>query len=131
MKEESKTKLQETATELLDFVNTSKDFVLEQTPLYVQEVVEFHFLENAISAGLNLVIAIVTLLVITFASYKIYKKDTSNWDVEWFVVALIAILSAMILIVSGEYTTKYSKECYKAKYAPRVLIIEKLTELRR
>ena len=131
MKEELKTKLQETATELLDFVNNSKDFVLEQTPLYVQEVVEFHFIDNALSAGMCGVFILCVLIITAFSSYKVYKVDRSDWGIEWITLGAILILIVVLTHIMGERLIEHSKECYKAKYAPRVLIIEKLSELKR
>ena len=123
-------KLKESAGKLLDFVEKSGDFVVEQAPLYVQELVEYHFIQNLVPCIASLIGFLALISIALWGAYKINKKDTSRWEIEWMP---ISIGYALLLITIGFLTseiTYHVTECYKAKYAPRVLIIEKLNNLR-
>ena len=69
MNEEIKKKLEENAVGLLEFVEKSKDFVLEQAPLYVQELVAFHFISNAATLT-GILIFFFTVLIFFIKSFK-------------------------------------------------------------
>jgi len=120
-----KEKLEENALELLDFVKQSKDFGIEQAPLYVQELVEFHFFDNAFSVIVGVFLITITI-VISFFLYRWGAKNKWEDDQHIFIpMILITTLSTLSLCATGQIS--YSlKECYKAKHTPRVLIIEKL-----
>ncbi len=125
MNEEIKKKLEENAVGLLEFVEKSKDFVLEQAPLYVQELVAFHFISNAATLT-GILIFFFTVLIFFIKSFKYGLKH----EFEDFPHVLFPAISGLLLIASVlmvcDFGAKVAIECYKAKYAPRVLIIEKL-----
>ena len=124
-------KIKESAVELLDFVNNSKDFVVEQAPLYVQELVHYHYIENLTSLVLNSILLLVSVLVSSILSYKVWKRG-SDWDEYWeaHVLVYVGAISLVVVIISCITIPSSFKECYKAKETPRVLIVEKLNKLR-
>lgn len=122
------TQLQENAVELLTFVKQSKDFMVEQAPMYVQELVEFHFFENMISTITGVVVLATILLLVILIQKNIINKLEEQFDKNMTYLVLSICLGIPFLAVIGDIT-KHTKECYKAKYAPRVLIIEKLSEI--
>lgn len=135
MKEELKNKLQDNAMELLEFVDKSKDFVVDQAPIYVQELLTFHMLEKSISIicfGLLFIISSIMMIII-FKDYRkmrgdcasesfMYRTDTAGIGIIFAFCYIFLILLTPLIIYNDV------KEIAKAKYAPRVLIIEKLQD---
>lgn len=119
-------KLQESAGKLLDFVEKSGDFVVEQAPLYVQELVEYHFFENLLGLVICVffLISIISACLLTIRNRLKYSDDKFP---ECLFALAFSIVFTIPCIIEG---SDYIKECYKAKYAPRVLIVEKLNKLR-
>ena len=120
-------KLKESAGKLLDFVEKSGDFVVEQTPLYVQELIEYHFFENLLGLVISSFLffaGISTWVVILVFITK------SKYNDKIFDCAMTSIISMVILTPVTMGVVFYGKECYKAKNTPRVLIVEKLNKLR-
>ena len=122
MNKELEDKLAENAANLLEFVEKSSSFVVEQAPLYVQELIPFHFFENAFTFVTSVLIMLAMLIPF------FWFKRVWRWADEEGIQPAIMSFCLPILIICIQYLTleKSGKECFKAKYAPRVLIIEKL-----
>jgi len=125
MKEEIKKKLEENAIELLDFVKKSTEFVVDQAPIYIQELLSYHFFENILSLILYLFIRSISS-VISIISLRWGSRNKWKQEEHIVVPAIATIVFIAALIIGGVGAVERVKECYKAKYAPRVLIIEKL-----
>ena len=120
-------KLKESAGKLLDFVEKSGDFVVEQTPLYVQELVEYHFFENLLGLVISSVLFFAGILIWVVILVSITKSKRSD---KIFDCTMTSIMSIAILTPVTMSVVCFGKECYKAKNTPRVLIVEKLNKLR-
>jgi hypothetical protein len=125
MNKELENKLTENAAEILAFVEKSSSFVVEQAPLYVQELIQFHFWSNLITVIL-LLIALGVTIPIFYKSMKIGIEDRWCSDLYFFSSVISGVIVLFMLIAIGTIGGPAIKECVKAKYAPRVLIIEKL-----
>lgn len=122
-----KKELQEKALEMLSWVEQAKDFTLEQAPLFIKELVELHFMENAINTLVGL-LGLLLLLVLTVYTILVVNKKLPSGDK----VPAITCLLLLVLPIGGLLVNQIIKtgmECCKAKYAPRVLVIDKLRSL--
>jgi len=133
MKQEIQDKIQENAVGLLDFVSQSKDFILEQAPIYVQELVQLHFIDNISSLIIKSILLLLCLVLTVSAISKrneMIKSTTSCEVVDAICECTLRVGALLILAISflSNGIKKDAVECYKAKYAPRVLIIEKLNK---
>lgn len=109
-----------------DGANQAGSFLNEQTPLFIQEYLNWIFWSGFITGTLMLVIFI-TLLVSTICYMKKYERSSNDAD-GW--CALIAG-SVAVFVLIGFLTvgmTGYSN-ALKAKIAPRVLVVEKIGSL--
>jgi len=90
-------------------------------------LVGFHYFDN-IS---NIVISCVALLVMSIILKKMFDAAVKDdWCSEplLFGTIITGIITVTLAIHVFVGVPRSAKECYKAKYAPRVLIIEKLTK---
>ena len=122
-----KKELQEKALEMLSWVEQAKDFTLEQAPLYIRELVELHFMENAISTLVGS-LGLLLVLVLTVCALLAVNKKAPSDDKAPAIICLLALVLPLIFML-GNQVKKTTIECYKAKYAPRVLVIDKLRSL--
>ena len=135
-----KQKLLENATSLLDWTSTAGEFVKEQVPLYVTELLEFRFYENMIDVIIYLAVlgflVSIPILVLWF-----HRKEEWNTDLQsdfkticvfaplvvFFIVALFAF------IPDGHNPNSGIKGCItqmvKIKVAPKVFIVEELKSI--
>lgn len=120
-------KLKESAGKLLDFVEKSGDFIVEQAPLYVQELIEYHFFENLLGLVLCSVLFFISVSIWVVILVFITK---SKYNDKIYECTITSVLSITILIPITMGVVCFGKECYKAKNTPRVFIVEKLNKLR-
>jgi len=102
--------------ELSEYIKATVDMASEQMPLVAEEIVLFAIWDGSI--GLLLGIAMIPALVM-WARHAIKER----WDeIFWLGVCVGSLLSFFMIIFS-------LNELLKAAFAPRVLILEKLSGL--
>ena len=119
MNQETEQNINATLKWVAETADESKGFVLEQAPLYAQEVVAWAFIQGAIMACTMWVFTLATL-VIAYKIYKAGKKADYDQSMIMFGSGLVGVVAA-VLFMGGACGVK---KMLKAKYAPRVLIVE-------
>ena len=121
MTEETEKSVNETLKWVAETADESKGFILEQAPLYAQEVVTWTYVQGAILMVSMWVLA----AVLAVAAYKLHKagKATDYDSVPYTFTAAIIGIVAVILCGTGVCGMQ---DMFKAKYAPRVVVIEHL-----
>lgn len=120
---------------LLDFtvksLETTKDFVVEQTPLLIQEYIQWGFWSNIISASISLVILIVCVYCTTIGRSSLLKKYFKDENNEgWFIAAVILTIASCIFgMFALEDFVNHIKTVVKIQVAPRVYILQELKTL--
>lgn len=124
------TKLVESFTEIQSWVNTTKDFVAEQAPLVVQEVIRWGLYQHIFWASLSCFLLIVGL----YTCYRAFKYSiTFNWEQA----GDVAQVSSIILSVSSPvwsviWFCNMTYSLYQVTYisvAPRLYVLEQLAGL--
>lgn len=104
-----------------------QDFALEQAPLYCQEVVAWMFWEGAIysSAGLLLSIFGIVGLIKFLQWLPECDYEANEKTLPALIVTVIGIVAGPILIANN------APQTIKAAFAPRLVIVEHLMNLRK
>lgn len=127
MNEDIKDLLVDNARGISEYVKQSKDFVLEQAPLYIQELCSIHFFDNAVNATVFALLTLITIGVCLGLCKSILKTEE---DVDKVLcISLVIGLGTTFAGPMIKNTCDSVKESYKAVYAPRVLIMEKAADL--
>lgn len=107
--------------ETLEFIKSTKDVAITQGSLYIQELIK---LEIALS-----ILNIVASLVLIFIAYLCYKKLKNTEKLEHTPEIMIPVGATFIatLFIGLGFLESNTERLIKATVAPRVLIIEKLT----
>jgi hypothetical protein len=113
-------KLEQSMVKILEFIEQSAVFVQEQTPLYIQEYLNFYIFENWLEISFSILFLCVTLLLF-FLSFKIKDSEPK--------VAVI-VISAIGFFFAGVATVLNTKDLYKGYNAPRLVIVEHLKEFK-
>lgn len=115
------TETEKNINELMEWVGSTADqtkgFILEQAPLYAQEVVAWSFWCGVFIAVVGLIL---TIAATAFAVWGLRRKFgyMSEMPFVIFVVCLIGFAVGVPMMVGG------TLEAVKAKVSPRVLIVE-------
>ena len=118
---------------LLKAVESTANFASEQAPLYVQELLAWEFTEAVIDASLIGLLSIFLIAATVICIRKgliILKSDgyDKNLDTHGKLFALAGMIGLCGLLAAG-FVLENLKHSIKVKTSPRVIIIEKLTEL--
>jgi hypothetical protein len=121
-----KDKLTESITEVQGWLNGTKDFVLEQAPLVIQEVLRWEIYSSLFFIGLGILLSII-YSVISYIFYNLSKtvKGGDSPEVCYalsYIVHLLHIIT-IIMVCTNLYHMVY------VWCAPRVFLIEKVAEL--
>lgn len=98
-------------------VRGTQDFVLEQAPLYCQELIAYQIVSNTVS---SIIFLIATLLFAGFAFFCLKKfalRPYDCWELPATFFGILAIITFVGMIVSVDCVIK-------AEVAPRVVIVE-------
>ena len=130
MTKELEQKMMTTLDWVGEVADGSKEFILEQAPIYAQEIIAWHFWSNTIVAVLCL-ISLIPLIKYTnkwLKRIKDIKEENKGLSVLYGqdVEGPIAIVSLLVctIIVVILMASSSSIDAAKAKMAPRVLIME-------
>lgn len=120
MEEELKAKLIESLDSVTQYVNTTKDFVAEQSPLVVQEMLNAGYLEASSHLLFNVTIFITFLTALIFARKS--KLDNSDKTAA-SIFSVIGIALSFSLAFVSIYNLLYIYFC------PRLYVIETISDL--
>lgn len=121
-------------------VNKSQDFLEGEIPLIIQEYLTWIFYENLLSVVIWVFLAIAFGFIQKYILKKAKKNIESNdhravefWDDNHFEICVGQIaLHVVYIAMSISFfcsTVSSAKTCIKVKVAPRVVLIEKASEL--
>ena len=125
MNNELENKLEESATKLLEWTETASTFVGDQVPLYVQELLEWHFYSNLMDCifMLSLIILVPSLAVLSFLKSG-FRKGDADFNVSNLSTVIFGIVTFFVVILCPIELFTSAKECVKVKTAPRVVLVE-------
>jgi hypothetical protein len=123
MNEDLKTKLLEYLDKLDSGVKTATDFSVEQAPLVIKEYLDWIFWFNTTWGLVWLTICMVIILAAATV-VKLALKDE-----EYGAAALITLMTAVVLIIPIYWTIAYTLEAIQVVIAPRIVLLEKISEL--
>lgn len=118
--EEVKQKMIEYLQTFEQGVKRAGEFSAEQAPMVVQEFLAWEFWGNAIPAVLVLLIML-TAVISTAVIWK--KSDDIDWRMGSGVVTVLAVVFLTI-----PFSITASQAC-KVAIAPRIVVLEKISEL--
>lgn len=120
-------------TDLTHWIKESGDkvgsFVSEQTPLLIQEYLNWYFWNNIIVV-ITMFFLLVSAYILTRVFKNQYLKNKDNYMSDWgfgygLSLVIFFILSCGFVVGAGKATTN----CIKVKTSPRLVIIEKIMKL--
>ena len=126
--------IQSRITKYMDAIESSAqktgEFLSEQTPLLAQEYLAWYFWSHCFFVVVVSIVFVLSLFVIRWLrkEYKIEEEKSNNSEVTGFItgcilVALVFSLGSLVFICVNIY------EMIKVTVAPRVVLLEKVTEL--
>jgi hypothetical protein len=127
--------LQKNTSELIEWLKTSlessQQFVIEQAPIYVQELLWIHFWSNLVYGSIWLVTLLFSV-ILTLSGIRNGKKTKWDWGNEdtapEFFIKIIIGGAVFVFTIFGSFLTQtgvnYFLEAAKAKMTPRVVIVE-------
>lgn len=118
------------------------NFATEQIPPFIHEYLSWKFMEAGVDIGWFF-IKIVLVFIITFSVYKVGKNkhkkliaaEKKNWSVEDEChVILPYVVSGLMFITTfctslAHFPKEEIKDMLQIKYAPKVYLVEKCSEL--
>lgn len=109
---------------IIEYVKQGTDFIKEQAPLYVQEIIDFRIWTSAFEVILYLSITILLIWCMVKLHKEIIKEggDESEFAPIYFLLGLLIIVGVVLISVSIE-------SLIQAIIAPRVYVLEKLLSL--
>jgi hypothetical protein len=127
-----KSKLLSYLNEMEAAATTGKDFLIEQAPLYVQELVYWEFCDALSSACLCLLFLVLFWAAFTVTFFVVRKMDFElRWGIRAGAFAATLVFSLFPTIppigARGGLFGHVSR-AVQCKVAPRVVIVEKLRE---
>ncbi len=126
MNEELKAKLLQYLSSVEGSVEKAIDFTSEQAPLYVKELCQIGVVEN----GTKFLCCVIGLCLVWTATavinYLMRKQDAEARAISALASLAIAVIVSIPLSCFG---LDRGIEAYKAAYAPRVFIVERIHEM--
>lgn len=107
---------EEILSKLLNYMDTTEDFVLEQAPLLFQEITTYVFWSN-LMWGLLALGGCILLLYIAFRVYQDKLLESDEKALKYFIILIFLAMCAWGFCDSAQ-------KIIKAKLAPRYLIIQ-------
>lgn len=125
MNEEITHKLQEQLIGLLEWLDQAAEFVVEQAPLLVQELLTYHTLAGFYYVG-GLVLITLLFAGIALGSQLRYDKTGSEGaEILGMTSVIFGLISLTCSIIAGSV---WIPIIVKIKYAPRMFLMEYLRE---
>lgn len=105
--------------ETLEFIKTSKDVAVTQGGLYIEELIKYEIIQGILVGAVFLVISILCAVAL------IKARNTRDGDIKFFTYMFGSIFLLTSIIMVGCNVD----QVLKAYYAPRVFVVEKLSQL--
>jgi hypothetical protein len=123
MKKEVEEKLVDMLNWAEGALKTGSDFVVEQTPLYIQELLIYNFW-----ASLTwFVISFICFIITIYATYRLVSYFVKNDNGDALPFTMFLVFPILFSVMGMEKNTDW----FKIKVAPRVYIVDYLrTELK-
>lgn len=125
-------KLAASADKLIDWstsiASKSETFIVEQTPLLVQEYVSWIFWENVLWGSLKGFVALFLFIILTILVKMTWTALSKNTEEAGGCLLLSAVIGGLT-IFTAIGTMSDIVMAVKCKVAPRVVIVEKIAEL--
>jgi len=120
-------KITEDATKLLDWANSAGEFVADQAPIYVQELIKWKFFDASVNA---VVISCLSLLLILIAIYLIRGcVRASKKDSDYYLILVPISICWFVVLIPTSMSIAHIKNAVKCKIAPRVVVVEELSKI--
>lgn len=117
---------------LLVYANDVKSFASKEIPLYIQELLEYNFIEHITSGIISLFFLMFGVGSIMGAFYIAYVRSKKNEHTVYYGdILLFSIIPLFCIILSAPSAYYSTLQAYKIKNAPRVYIIDYLRDKRR
>lgn len=102
---------------IIEYVKQGTDFIKEQAPLYVQELIKYYY---AISLTYIISCSVILILCASYMFWiRVIQEDSSEYEVLCIIVGLIATIFLA-----------YNIETFiQIQLAPRVFVVEKLMSI--
>ena len=111
--------------EMESWLKATKDLIIEQAPLFIQEYLRWHFFKNVFVAVICCLITIVLILfIIRGLKYLTHCRIADEGPVIAF-----SIIGTIIAMVSGIAAIGHAYNALYIYVAPRIYIAENLIEL--
>ena len=108
-------------------VRTSSDFVAEQAPMVVQELIAWKFWSAVVIAGVFAVLAIIALTIAVKARrYALAYKPTYTCDERGGLMHAFAVVMALAFLGACGGATYWSCQALKTSVAPRLVVLEEI-----
>lgn len=118
--------IQESAKGLIDWftqtASASEDFIIEQAPLYAQEVVAWAFWSGVIAAAIGSFVLVLCLAASLWVLWKAKSEDDESYLVMFLPIVVVVAVSLGV-------TAPLVSQAVKAHVAPRVVILEHVQQL--
>lgn len=125
MDEELKQKLMEYLLRIEDGAKRGADFVIEQAPLYVQELLAWEFWSHALTAvALLLATGCIYWLAVKSANAMRWADSGEARSAYWLPLLVGVIIGG----ITAGFAVGAIMGCVKVEVAPRVVIVDKLRE---
>ena len=129
MNEELQQKLLDYLSALEQATAEAGGFLQSELPLVVHEIVAWVWWGSLLRLVFYAVVLTVLLLVVYFGSKRVAQASFADAEnASWFLFVMGTILSILFFGTGAMYN---AQELVKASVAPRVVVIEKINELRK
>ena len=112
--------LKESLKVILEFVESSKGFVIEQTPLYVQELLTYLIIIDSIGVGIASAFLIISV-VLPILIYRKYR-ETDTLIACITVGSIVGFISLISFIANLMHLIK-------VLVAPRLIVVEHISKM--
>ena len=122
-----KDKLIEHANKLLNWTDSATQFVADEAPEYVQELITFKMLDSIVS----LVVFFSIIVIVAFIGWLVNKNISKQnkgapYTIAGIIIFLMLLFAMTSLTEQDSFMFGNIRVIIKAKYAPRVLIVDEL-----
>jgi len=124
MNEELQERLMSYLETLEGAVSSTSDFVIDQAPMYVQEIIHWQIVEGIIWSIFFSVIAL-GLLVINLTKLRSMRRNIHDDGEGW----ILGVMVIVLMICSIAFANLFAFQSLKAYIAPRVVIVEQLQKV--
>ena len=120
-----KEKIIENLEKLLNWIESSTTFIVEQTPILVQEILQFYTILHIIYIGIALIFLVLGLKLF-FSGIKVWASD--DW-VDESPPVLKTIFGTIFITIGSITSVSHVLALIKVTVAPRLYLLQRITDL--